>query len=94
MNLLRVGREMAHWAIATTDPLGGFKVQLVPNGLWFNATYANNVVSLLVKGPNYPPSFVTDDGLGALVSATCQPVVATSTGTELIARQGSWIILV
>lgn len=66
--------------------LTGFKVQLVPAGTWFAATsysqgepdsngLITGVVELLVKGPDYPPtgSGITDDGLGALVTETCQP---------------------
>lgn len=68
--------------------LTGWKVQLVPGGPWVAATsYSQDspddngiitgIVELLVKGPDYPPtgSGITDDGLGTLVSGTCQPRV-------------------
>lgn len=67
--------------------LTGWQVQLVPGGPWIAATATQGspdssgvitgTVELLVKGPDYPPtgSGITDDGLGALVSGTCQPRV-------------------
>jgi hypothetical protein len=84
------GREYAKWTISTTDTLTGFQVQLVPLGPWIPATYSGGVVSLLVYGPNY---VLPGDGLGTLVTGTCQPRLRCTDTPELVVRQGDVIVL-
>jgi hypothetical protein len=86
----RAGREYAHWTVETTDTLANFQVQLVDGGAWVTADYANNVVTLLVKGPDYVD---TGDGLGTLVAVSCTPKVRCTDTSELVIRQGGRITL-
>lgn len=87
MDLAHDGREYCKWTVTTRETLTGFQVQLIPHGPWIPATYTPTspdatglivgVVSLLVKGPDWPPagSGIVDDGLGALISASRFPRV-------------------
>lgn len=103
MQLSKEGREYARWTTNTKDALTGFQIQLADGGAWHTATYVPQVadangniigtVSLLVKGPQWPPTGVIDDGQGVLVTASCAPRVMCTDSPEYVIRQPGWITL-
>ena len=105
MQLPSDGREYASWTVTTKNTLASFEVQLAPGGPWFTAAYSAGIpdasgtyigtLTLLVYGPSWPPmgSGIVNDGLGALVSADCQPRIVCTSSTEDLVRQAGWITL-